>query len=213
MPTSSGRRKSGSRRAASGTRKRKRAAAARAWRGLNLAWDLLPFLLLLVFVLAVFVLDPAAVARLAWSSATGAFGPFVQVAVSTLLLAGAGAVAWAFWPEASPAQRRRKQGPATRGRSPRSKPDTAGAEPKPRTRKPRSPDINSADAAAPAESAGRDAPPGAATATPPVTRSPATSRITRSTPRAGATGHSAGLALQAGASLASTSLAGADQPG
>jgi hypothetical protein len=204
MPTSSGRRKSGRRRAASGTRKRKRATAVRVLHGLGLVWDLLPFLLLVAFALTVFVLDPAAVARLAWSSATGAFGPFVQVAVSAVLLGGGGLMAWAFWPEATEAPARRKSGGATKGRTSRAKPDAAGEAAKPRTRKPRTPDRDSEDPAVPAESG---AVPAAAqgetvAAAEAEQAAAAVTKITRATSRGSAANRKAGRARQAGATLA-----------
>lgn len=209
MPTSSGRRKTGRRRAASGTRKRKRATRVRVLHGLGLVWDLLPFLLLVAFALTVFVLDPAAVARLAWSSATGAFGPFVQVAVSSVLLVGAGVTVWAFWPETPEARRQSGTARATR-RSSRAKSDATGEPPKPRTRKPRAQDRNSEDPAVPAEATA--VPPAApaetvaaAAAEPAAT--PVT-KISRSKSRGGAASQGTGRARQA-----SVSLAGADGPG
>jgi hypothetical protein len=210
MPTSSGRRKTVRRRAASGTRKRKRAVATRVLHGLGLVWDLLPFLLLVAFALTVFVLDPAAVAHLAWSSAAGAFGPFVQVAVSTVLLVAAGLMAWAFWPEATEVPARRKSEGATRGRSSRAKSDAAGDAPKPRTRKPRTQDRTTEDPAAPAESAAVPAAVPAETGTAAETEPVAASvtKITRSPSRNGGANRKAGRARPA-----SASLAGADGPG
>jgi hypothetical protein len=95
-------------------------------RGLRLLLDASPLLLLVCVFLAAFVLDSSAVARLAWNCAAGAFGTFVQVAVSAGLLSAAAMTAWAFWPETRPPPRRRAtvQG-ATRRRT-RSDPEAPG---------------------------------------------------------------------------------------
>jgi hypothetical protein len=177
----------------------------RVLHGLGVVWDLLPFLLLVAFALTVFILDPAAVARLAWSSATGAFGPLVQIAVSTVLLAGAGLMAWTFWPEAAEEPARRRSAGATKGRTSRAKPDAMGEAAKPRTRKPRAPDGYSEDPAVPAASAAVPAAAQgeivAATEAEPAAAVPVT-KITRSTARGGAANRRAGRARQAGATLA-----------
>jgi len=132
MPKSPGRRKTPPRRAASGTRKRRRAPAARWSRVLSVARTLLqglaqvrhllPALPLLAVVLAVFVLDPAAVAHLAWLCTTGTFGLLVQLGVAALLLACVALTTWAFWPEPAPGPRRRVSGRVTERRASREEP-------------------------------------------------------------------------------------------
>ena len=153
MPTSTGRRKTGPRRTASRARKRKHAAAAHLLRGLRLGWDVLPLLLPPAVILTILILDPAALARLAWSSTTGAFGPLVQVVVSMLLLVGAGLAAWAFWPE--PTAPRRHRAPERMAARRASRADSASAEaaPKPRRRRPRAPGDTGPGTTAPPEPA------------------------------------------------------------
>jgi len=163
MPTASGRSKPGARGAGSGPRKRRRAPPAGWSRGLALVWNLLkamtavrhvlPALPLLGVVLAVFVLDPAAVAHLAWLATSGAFGPFVQVGVGSLLLAGAGLAVWAFWPEAADqAPPRRASGRTTERRASRSAAGAGGAPNRDPGRKRRSRSRTDSLPAAPSES-------------------------------------------------------------
>lgn len=93
-------------------------------RTLRLGWDLLPALGVLAVFLAGFVLDPAAVARLAWDCVTGAFGLFVRLAVSVVLLSCLGLTIWAFWPDAG--QTAPKRRPARSGAR---RPAPAGQDP------------------------------------------------------------------------------------
>jgi hypothetical protein len=122
MPASSGRKKAGSRRAAARGSKRKRPQAAWWWK-VSLIWAWLP----LVVALAVFVLDPSALLLLAWSCVAGKFGTLAQVVASTVFLCGAAIVLWAFWPEPTPASRRRNTGSGTRQRRTPPASDTEGA--------------------------------------------------------------------------------------
>jgi hypothetical protein len=108
MPTSSGRKRSRSPRGASRTHRSRRPPVA-LWRQVvRLVWELLPFILLLCVVLALFLADPAALARLMWACLAGAFGRPVQFGAAILTVAAVGLIVWAFWPEPSvPTQRRR----------------------------------------------------------------------------------------------------------
>ena len=147
MPKSPGRKRPGARRAPARSRKSKRAQPARWRSGLRLAWELLPLFLLLFVALAAFVLDPAAVARLAWASVSGSFGAGVQVAGSVAILAGATAVIWAFWPDpADP--RRRPAKPATASRR-QSRQTTGRTRSAPAGTSPGEPASTAAEAAAP----------------------------------------------------------------
>jgi len=206
MPTSSERRKAGSRRTATRSRNRRRAPGVRVLRGFRLAWDLLPLLLPLAVILTVLVLDPAAVARLAWISTTGAFGPFVQFTVSVLVLAGAGLTAWAFWPEVPDLRRRTPERRSARRRS-RSESDPESAARNPRTRKPGAPKDTGAGAAAQSGPvAGAGAPSAAAAAQTPEQAAPAaTMTVVRPSPRIT-------RYRTSGAQHASLVLAHADQP-
>lgn len=97
MPNKSARKKKGPRPAAR-SRKPRHSTTTFWWPLLRWAWEWLPLLLLLFVALAAFVLDPAAVAQLAWACMAGKFGTPVQLAVSIAAVGGAAAVAWAFWP-------------------------------------------------------------------------------------------------------------------
>lgn len=123
MPKSPGRKNPRARRAPARARKSKRARPARWRSGLRLAWELLPLFALAFVALAAFMLDPAALARLAWACVSGTFGLGVQVTASVTLIAGAAAVIWAFWPEAAEPERRRASARTAAPRRPR---QTAG---------------------------------------------------------------------------------------
>jgi hypothetical protein len=117
MPTSSGRKRSRSPRGASGTRRSRRPPVA-LWRPvMRFVWELLPFILLLCMMLAVLLVDPAAVASVIWACLAGAFGRPVQLGAAILLVTAVGLVVWAFWPERpAPPQRRRAAAGAGRRR-------------------------------------------------------------------------------------------------
>jgi hypothetical protein len=135
MPKSSQRKTSRSRRAPP---RRGKAKGTRSfnWTRIPLVlWKLLPVLALGCFALVAFVLDPAAVIRLAWACVSGAFGGYVQLAVAVVLLAATAATVWAFWPDPAPPPRRsasrataqRKPRAATTNRAATAKPDEAAA--------------------------------------------------------------------------------------
>jgi hypothetical protein len=132
MPTSSGRKKSRSPRGASGTR-RSRPPPVALWRAVvRFVWELLPPILLLCVVLAAFLADPAALARVIWTCLSGAFGRSVQLGAAVLSVAAVGMVAWAFWPEPSAPPPRRRAGAGTgrrRTAAPSMTPDSALADP------------------------------------------------------------------------------------
>lgn len=174
MPKSSVRRKPEPRRTPARASRTKRAQPARWRSALRLAWELLPLVVLLLAALAAFVLDPEAVVRLTWACVSGTFGTGVQVTGCVVLLAGAGAIAWAFWPEPEQAKprrataRRRPRSSTSRSRGAQS--ETQAAVPSPSTTPPELTD------AIPADMAGASEPERAA-ATPAQTRKP------RRTPR------------------------------
>lgn len=65
---------------------------------LDRRWGLLPPVLVLLFSMAVFIFDPAAVTRLVWACVNGSLGRPAQFTGSTTLFGVFAATIWAFRP-------------------------------------------------------------------------------------------------------------------